>query len=474
MSSTLHSLRAGTGRRCTNPPPNIAHGGWGAQKHEQAEGIDLDFWATALALSDGGVTAVILDIDIQILTNERADQIRTAVSQATGLPVQNIRACATHTHSGPVPYKSWIEKGYELVGPWFEHLARWCAEAASEALANLQPVLVRTGQGECAINANRRCVASNGERFLGVNPAGPCDRQVSVVQLDSTEGTPLATLVTYACHATIMGPANRLLTPDFPGAMKRVVEQAVGGRCLFLQGSAGNLGPVQGFQADPKVYRALGAVLGHEVARIALSLHCLPSTLTFREIIPSGAPLGRYDAEFAIRTARPVQVKQAEIPVPLREGLPEKKSAAEKLDHWKNRLAAARAANDSGAITEATYMARRADIQLRMADDFGGKTNAAVRTHFITFGDVALVGCNIEPFCEIGLAIKAASPFPITFMCGYTNGRMAYLPTADEWTKGGYEVENSPFGQGAAECLQKEILAILAQLRAAGGAPGKS
>ena len=58
----------------------------------------------------------VLDIDIQILTNERADQIRTAVSQATGLPVQNIRASATHTHSGPVPYKSWIEKGYELVG----------------------------------------------------------------------------------------------------------------------------------------------------------------------------------------------------------------------------------------------------------------------------------------------------------------------------------------------------------------------
>ena len=47
-------LLAGTGRRCTNPPPNIAHGGWGAQKHEQAEGIDMDLWVTALALSDVG------------------------------------------------------------------------------------------------------------------------------------------------------------------------------------------------------------------------------------------------------------------------------------------------------------------------------------------------------------------------------------------------------------------------------------
>jgi hypothetical protein len=62
-------------------------------------------------------------------------------------------------------------------------------------------------------------------------------------------------------------------------------------------------------------------------------------------------------------------------------------------------------------------------------------------------------------------AIKQQSPFPITFMCGYTNGRMAYLPTADEWAKGGYEVENSPFGPGAAECLQSEILAVLRRLR---------
>src|SRR6266516_2156300 len=182
MSVQQKSLLAGTGRRCTNPPPNIAHGGWGAQKHEQAEGIDMDLWVTALALSDKKTTALHLDLDIQILTNQRADQIRAAVSKATGLPVQKIRACATHTHSGPVPYKSWIEKGYEMVGPWFENLSRWSAEAASEAVANLQPVEIRAGRGECHINANRRCVTPTGERFLGVNPDGPCDHEVIVAR----------------------------------------------------------------------------------------------------------------------------------------------------------------------------------------------------------------------------------------------------------------------------------------------------
>src|SRR6266516_2577499 len=188
MNPKPSALRAGVARRCTNPPPNIAHGGWGAQKHEQAEGIDMDLWVTALALSDKKTTALHLDLDIQILTNQRADQIRAAVSKATGLPVQNIRAAATHTHSGPVPYKSWIEKGYEMVGPWFENVACWSAEAASEAVTNLQPVQARAGRGECHINTNRRAMTPNGERFLGVNPDGPCDHQVQVVSLYTEAG----------------------------------------------------------------------------------------------------------------------------------------------------------------------------------------------------------------------------------------------------------------------------------------------
>jgi neutral ceramidase len=214
MNADSTLLRAGTARRCVNPPPNIAHGGWGAQQHEQAEGIDLDLWVTALALSDGAVTGLILDVDIQILTNQRADQIRQAVSKATGVPVQNIRASATHTHSGPVPYKSWIEKGYEMVDPWFEALTRWAAEAAVSALENLQPARLRTGRGECRINANRRAITEGGERFLGINLDGPSDHEVLVVGFDTLSGKPLALLVNYACHPTVMGPANRLITPD--------------------------------------------------------------------------------------------------------------------------------------------------------------------------------------------------------------------------------------------------------------------
>lgn len=227
---------------------------------------------------------------------------------------------------------------------------------------------------------------------------------------------------------------------------------------------------MQGFIGDTKIYRQLGSVLGHEVAKVALGLKSIPTKNNFREVIPSGAPLGMYDAEFRAMRAAPLRVLEKEIFVPLREGLPDKKTATEKLQHWKKKLQAARDEKNEAAITEAIYMARRADIQLRIADDFGGKTSAGVRTHFITFGDLAFIGCNIEPFAETGIAIKKQSPFLMTFFSGYTNGRMAYMATADEWTKGGYEVENSPFGQNAAEILEKEIVATLHHLRENGAA----
>jgi hypothetical protein len=262
-----------------------------------------------------------------------------------------------------------------------------------------------------------------------------------------------------------MGPANRLITPDYPGAMKRVVEHALEGKCFFLLGAAGDQGPVQGFQAEVRVYRNLGAILGHEAVKVALELNHFSASETLREVIPSGAPLGIYDEQFPALPSVPLQILEKEIAVPLRDGLPEKKAAAADLQRWKERLEVARENGNEAAVTEAICMARRADIRLRMAEDFGGRSDVGVRTQFISFGDVALVSCNIEPFCEIGLAIKRQSPFLFTLVSGYSNGRMAYMPTAVEWARGGYEVENSPFGQGAAKVLEREILATLDALR---------
>lgn len=464
-TGTADHLLAGTGRRCINPPDGIAHASWGAQVHEQAEGIDMDLWVTVLAVSNGNLPALVIDLDIQILTNEVADRLCGTVAEKTGVPVERIRASATHTHSGPTPYKSWITKGFEKVGPWFEEVYHLAGEAALDALAALTPVVVRGGRGECLININRRALGPTGKVILGKNRQGFSDHEVLVIKLDALQGSTVATLVNYACHATIMGPMNRLITPDYPGVVRRIVEGEVGGRCLFLQGAAGDQGPVQGFESDVSLYRKLGAVLGHEAAKVARSLDVIPAGEELREVLESGGSLGYYDDEFPRLSGLPVVVEHTEIPVPLRTDIPSVESARELVASAHAALQSARERNDDGEIREAIVKSRRADLKLRLAEDFQGRSDVGVRSQFICFGDVALVSFNIEPFAAIGAQIKARSPFPFTMVSGYSNGRMAYMPTAEEWHRGGHEVVNSPFGEHAGNELAESAVARLQEIR---------
>ena len=58
-----------------------------------------------------------------------------------------------------------------------------------------------------------------------------------------------------------------------------------------------------------------------------------------------------------------------------------------------------------------------------------------------------------EPFNEVGKAIRAASPFPVTSVCCQTNGNYGYYPTAEGFDQGGYESFNTRLRRGVAEDL---------------------
>ena len=67
-----------------------------------------------------------------------------------------------------------------------------------------------------------------------------------------------------------------------------------------------------------------------------------------------------------------------------------------------------------------------------------------------------------EPFAEIGVEVREASPFAFTMFCGYSDGIGGdYLPITCEYDKGGYEVERTPYGRTADELLTAEIITLL-------------
>jgi len=54
--------------------------------------------------------------------------------------------------------------------------------------------------------------------------------------------------------------------------------------------------------------------------------------------------------------------------------------------------------------------------------------------------DLAMVFLPGESFAEVGLAIRKASPYPLTFVASLSNGDCGYVAPRECFARGGYEV----------------------------------
>ncbi|HEY8477794.1 MAG TPA: neutral/alkaline non-lysosomal ceramidase N-terminal domain-containing protein [Chloroflexota bacterium] len=468
MASRLY---AGVGRASINPPLGIAHGGWGAQLHERAESIDLDLWTTVLVLaSDDGRRAALVDLDLCLIDDDQARTIREAVARAADIPFESVRVSYTHTHAAPVTARitgGWIRGGRELVGPYMATVVSQTAGAAWHASRTLRPTRVNAGVGSCRIGVNRRLVGPEGRVVNGHNWDGPFDPTVTVVRIDDLAEQPVAVLVHYSCHPTVMGPENRVVTAEYPGVVKRVVERGLGGHCLFLQGAAGDVGPRYDFVADLAVCRRLGARLGHEAARVAWEVETVPRRERLVGVQESGTSIGVYQYEPTGEEDATLALATTTVDLPLRE-LPDPHDAEDEAEAAEEALYAARARGaGSDEVRRLTMIAKRAAMRAEQASALAGRSHYPLEVHGLRLGPAALVGVSVEPFVALGMEVRRRSPFRFTLFSGYSNGYRNYLPTPEEFPRGGYEVAISPFTPEAPPLLVEAALGVLHRLAVA-------
>jgi hypothetical protein len=216
------------------------------------------------------------------------------------------------------------------------------------------------------------------------------DPTVTVVRVDTFDGKPLAVVVNYACHPVVLGEDNLQYSADFPSAMNRSVEQAMGGMSFFLQGAPGDINPY--FTQQPLNQDALkmlswtGEHLGQEAARVAKEIRT-----------QSG------DAS--------IQSSEELVKFPLR---------------WNPEQFHAALLKFLGPEAMEGYI-----------DPMAREFSVPVATVLIN-KQIAIATFPGEPFVEFQMNWRDRCPVGTALLVGYTNGYYGYFPTIGAAARGGY------------------------------------
>ena len=409
------SLSAGIARRLITPPKGIYQIGYG-DRAKGNTGVHDDLTATALILTDGTTRLAIVALDMLTINEFIVDRVRARLA-----PIE-VLLCCSHTHSGPIA--SADEKSSRANREYIDSLVANIVEAVQEAQANLLPARLEYSLGEAKVGINRREKMPDGHMEIGRNPDGARDKSLQVVSIltdagrrkRDTAGTRLATIVNYACHGTVLGPDNLLVSADWIGVMRKRVEEELGGLTLFLQGAAANINPDM-YWEDAHAFEMV-AEQGLGVAEAVLAATRAGSEMT---------------------RAIPLEVQRAEAWLPTETHVT---SARPPKNYGKPLLSLAKMPG---------FMAVFADILLNqrypwksVIEARDGFWSVPMRINAVKIGDLALVTFGAETFTEIGMKVKSASPAAHTLFASVSDGSISYLHTEESHPEGGYEVDVAP------------------------------
>jgi hypothetical protein len=334
---------------------------------------------------------------------------------------------ATHSHSTPETIGLTPFREVPGVPEWLEDHLNVLAATVIEAWRNRAPACARAGvtQVEGIARYRRICLRNGKQSRQGPLPppedvAVPwrLDEDLNILHFERDNGAPVAVLLNYTAH-----PVVAMLLPqvsaDYPGAASALVERELPGAvCLFTNGCAGNINTVKVTTSFDDV-KSIGATLG----RAALG--------KLRELKPLADPALAHRSTQLTLTPR-------ECP-PLAEA----EKAAAQNPSAKNRIA------------------------LRLAKKLAeGPLRAEVQA--MRLGRVSWVSLPGEPFVETGFALKDAGA---TFVVGYANGWLGYLPIRRAYGEGGYETVAGPWSRvapGSAERLEAAGVACLRAVNSSG------
>lgn len=397
------SWKAGTAKVNITPERYMWMAGYAA-RNKPAEGKMTDLWAKALVIEDAAGKRVVL-ITLDLVGIERGLSVATceALQQKYQLDRSQIAINCSHTHSGPVVGRnlrpmheySLSKDQQALIHQYADKLEAAIVEVVGRAIGNLAPARLEWGSSRTDFAVNRR---ENKEadvpklREAGMLK-GPNDHDVPVLAVKSADGKLIAVAAGYACHATVLSGYD--WSGDWPGFYQIEMETNHPGTTAFFWAACGaDQNPL------PRRTQALAEKYGKQLATAADELLAKPMTPITGHITTSYREIPLAFGQLPSRDDLEQQLKDKTPSIAMRA-----KMFLEDLDH--------------GKPLKPTYPY---PVQLwRLGNEV---------EWFFLGGEVVV---------DYAIRIKAEKNGLKTWVAGYSNDVMAYIPSRRVLNEGGYE-----------------------------------
>jgi hypothetical protein len=370
-----------------------------------------DLWMKALALeAPDGERAVLITSDFQGVPRSMSDRVFAAVQKKCGLERRQIMFTFSHNHCGPrlgddlIDYYPVDAEQERLVAEYTDAMVVRTVELVTAAIADLSPAKLEQGEGKATFAVNRR---NNREADVpdliarGVPLAGPVDHSVPVLRVTAPDGRIRAILFGYACHPTTL--SFMTWCGDYPGFAQELLEQRhPGATAMFVNTCGGDQNPLP--RREVELCRKYGRMLADAVTE----------ALT----VPLQAVSGRLQTAFELIELPYLQVVSA---ADLRALLQDSNSLKAR---WAVRMLA----------------------KLEAGDKF--ETASPYPVHVWLLGnEMRWIGLGAETVVDYALRFKSEYGNG-TWVMGYADDMLAYIPSRRVWEEGGYEGGSSLYEYG--------------------------
>ena len=436
-------FRVGYGKQDITPEGQVGMGGYGRSDQRLSTGVLSYLYATCIAITDADDNTILI-YGLDLCGVGTAMDFRKNVSEATGVPEENIMMSASHTHSAPDYSVATSGQGAAL-----NKLKNGLIKAAETAMEDRKEAKMYGGSIETeGMNFVRHYLMNDGT-YAGDNfgstasgyasHASEADSQLQLIKFVREDDNDIY-LTNFQTHPHQTGGSSKYdLSADIVGEYRANMEKALGCEVLYLSGAGGNINShsrVKEEQATPD-WKAWGVKMAEYAQKV----------------------------EFTELNTGKVQAATYEFQAAINHNDDQWASICDDLANRWNKGEITTAQLKELGLTYGVKLNSPYHAQaIRSRAKMGNYNTFLIQAY--SFGDVGLAAFPGEQFDTNGKFIKDNAPFAMTIVATKANGENGYFPSQFAFdVSGGYECDTTKYVPGTAEKLADQYVAMLTEQR---------